>query len=72
MVGSITAQDNTKIGTFRFAWTDTSCDVHSRQCIRRTSVVAIPIVFFWTDCCVVIADDQIGAAYSNTGLMYIT
>ena len=31
-------------GTFRFAWTDT-CDVHSRQCIKRTSIVAIPIVF---------------------------
>ena len=33
-----------KIGTFRFAWTDT-CDVHSRQCIKRTSTVAIHIVF---------------------------
>ena len=27
------------IGTFRFAWTD-MCDVHSRQCIKRTSIVA--------------------------------
>ena len=36
--------DLVSLGTFRFAWTDT-CDVRSRQCIKRTSIVAIHIVF---------------------------
>ena len=43
VVVAVAVSPSALLGTFRLAWTDT-CDVHSRQCVKRTLIVAIHVV----------------------------